>query len=29
MIDQGFTDVFALRGGWNAWETAGFPTDPK
>jgi 3-mercaptopyruvate sulfurtransferase SseA len=29
MIDQGFRDIFALRGGWAAWEKAGYPTEPK
>jgi len=29
LIEQGFTKVYALRGGWNAWEKAGYPAEPK
>jgi rhodanese-related sulfurtransferase len=29
LIEKGFTKVYALKGGWNAWEKAGYPTDPK
>jgi rhodanese-related sulfurtransferase len=29
LIGQGFTKVYALKGGWNAWEKAGYPTEPK
>jgi rhodanese-related sulfurtransferase len=26
---NGFTTVFALKGGWKAWEKAGYPTEKK
>jgi rhodanese-related sulfurtransferase len=29
LIAKGFTKVYALKGGWNAWEKAGYPTEPK
>jgi rhodanese-related sulfurtransferase len=29
LIEQGFTKVYALKGGWSAWEKAGYPTEPK
>jgi rhodanese-related sulfurtransferase len=29
LIEWGFTKVYALKGGWNAWEKAGYPTEPK
>jgi len=29
LIDMGFTQVFALKGGWVEWEKAGNPTEPK
>jgi rhodanese-related sulfurtransferase len=29
LIERGFTKAHALKGGWNAWEKAGYPTDPK
>jgi rhodanese-related sulfurtransferase len=29
LIEKGFTKVYALKGGWNAWEKAGYPTEPK
>jgi 3-mercaptopyruvate sulfurtransferase SseA len=25
----GFEQVLALKGGWNEWEKAGYPTEPK
>jgi 3-mercaptopyruvate sulfurtransferase SseA len=25
----GFKQVLALKGGWNEWEKAGYPTEPK
>jgi 3-mercaptopyruvate sulfurtransferase SseA len=28
-MDMGFSKVYALKGGWNAWEKAGYPTEPK
>jgi rhodanese-related sulfurtransferase len=29
LIEKGYTRVFALKGGWNGWEDAGYPTAPK
>jgi rhodanese-related sulfurtransferase len=29
MIEMGFTNVFALKGGWGEWLMAGFSTEPK
>jgi len=29
LLKMGFTKVFALKGGWNEWADAGFPTEPK
>jgi 3-mercaptopyruvate sulfurtransferase SseA len=29
MIDLGYKQVWALKGGWKDWEKAGFPTEPK
>jgi 3-mercaptopyruvate sulfurtransferase SseA len=28
-MGMGFTKVFALKGGWNEWVKAGYPTEPK
>jgi 3-mercaptopyruvate sulfurtransferase SseA len=28
MIKLGFKKVYALKGGWNEWVDAGFPTEP-
>jgi len=28
MIKLGFKKVYALKGGWNEWVSAGFPTEP-
>jgi rhodanese-related sulfurtransferase len=28
MIKLGFKKVYALKGGWNEWLEAGFPTQP-
>ena len=27
-IENGFQDVYALKGGWNEWRDAGYPTEP-
>jgi 3-mercaptopyruvate sulfurtransferase SseA len=27
--DLGFTQVLALKGGWNEWEKASYPTEAK
>jgi len=29
LLGKGFRKVFALKGGWNAWEKAGYPVEPK
>jgi rhodanese-related sulfurtransferase len=29
LIEKGFDKVYALKGGWNAWEKAGYPIEPK
>jgi 3-mercaptopyruvate sulfurtransferase SseA len=29
MKGKGFKKVFALKGGWNKWFEAGFPTEQK
>jgi rhodanese-related sulfurtransferase len=29
LIEKGFTKVYALKGGWDAWEKAGYPIEPK
>jgi rhodanese-related sulfurtransferase len=29
LIEKGFTRVFVLKGGWDAWVQAGYPTVPK
>jgi rhodanese-related sulfurtransferase len=29
LLDNGFTKVYALKGGWNEWVRANFPTEPK
>jgi 3-mercaptopyruvate sulfurtransferase SseA len=25
LMDHGYPNVFALEGGWNAWQAAGYP----
>jgi rhodanese-related sulfurtransferase len=27
--ERGYTNVFVLKGGWNDWVKAGYPTEPK
>jgi rhodanese-related sulfurtransferase len=27
LLDRGYTDVYALKGGWNAWVVAGYPIE--
>jgi rhodanese-related sulfurtransferase len=27
--DQGFREVYALQGGFDAWKQAGCPVEPK
>jgi len=29
MIEQGFGNVFALKGGWRQWLRNDFPTEEK
>jgi rhodanese-related sulfurtransferase len=29
LIGNGFTKVSVLKGGWDAWVQAGYPTVPK
>jgi rhodanese-related sulfurtransferase len=29
MIDDGYTRVYVLKGGWHAWEQAGYPVEEK
>jgi 3-mercaptopyruvate sulfurtransferase SseA len=29
MMDQGFKDVYALKGGWKEWEKANYPAENK
>jgi rhodanese-related sulfurtransferase len=29
MMDQGFANVFALKGGWRQWLGNEFPTEKK
>jgi len=29
LLDKGFKKVSALKGGFNAWLDAGYPTEPK
>jgi Rhodanese-related sulfurtransferase len=28
-MKMGYTKVFALKGGWDEWEKAGYPTEEK
>lgn len=29
MQGKGYKSVYALKGGWKAWEAAKYPTEPK
>jgi 3-mercaptopyruvate sulfurtransferase SseA len=29
MMEKGFKRLYVLEGGWEAWERAGFPVEPK
>jgi 3-mercaptopyruvate sulfurtransferase SseA len=29
LIKLGFKKVFALKGGWNEWDQANYPTERK
>jgi rhodanese-related sulfurtransferase len=29
LMNMGYTKVFALKGGWDEWEKAGYPTEKK
>jgi len=28
-MEMGFTKVYALKGGWNEWSKADYPTEKK
>jgi 3-mercaptopyruvate sulfurtransferase SseA len=28
-ISMGYTKVFALKGGWDEWNKADYPVEPK
>jgi rhodanese-related sulfurtransferase len=29
LIGMGFTHIYALKGGWNEWFKANYPTEEK
>jgi len=29
LLEMGFPQVWALKGGWREWERKGYPTEPK
>jgi 3-mercaptopyruvate sulfurtransferase SseA len=29
LMQMGFSQVWALKGGWEEWDKAGYPTEPK
>jgi rhodanese-related sulfurtransferase len=29
MMEKGYTKVYALKGGWDEWVKAKFPTEKK
>jgi rhodanese-related sulfurtransferase len=29
LIEKGYKNVYALKGGWDAWVKAGGPTEKK
>jgi rhodanese-related sulfurtransferase len=29
LLSKGYANVYALKGGWDDWLTAGFPVDSK
>jgi rhodanese-related sulfurtransferase len=29
LAEMGYTQVMALKGGWQEWEKANYPTEPK
>jgi rhodanese-related sulfurtransferase len=29
LMELGFKDVYALKGGWKEWVKKDFPTEPK
>jgi len=29
LMEIGYTRVYAVKGGWAAWEKAGYPVEPK
>jgi 3-mercaptopyruvate sulfurtransferase SseA len=28
-MDKGYKSVFALQGGWKAWQKTGYPVEDK
>ncbi|MFP4351183.1 MAG: rhodanese-like domain-containing protein [Thermodesulfobacteriota bacterium] len=28
LMKMGYSDVYALQGGWSEWSRAGFPVEP-
>jgi rhodanese-related sulfurtransferase len=29
LIEKGYPNIYALKGGWNEWKNAGYPVEPK
>jgi rhodanese-related sulfurtransferase len=29
LLERGWSDVHALHGGFDAWQQAGYPVEPK
>jgi rhodanese-related sulfurtransferase len=29
LLDKGYKEVYALKGGWKEWDAAGYPTEKK
>jgi rhodanese-related sulfurtransferase len=29
LIGMGYPQVYALKGGWDAWSAGGYPVEPK
>jgi rhodanese-related sulfurtransferase len=29
LMEKGYTKVYALKGGWEEWNKAGYPTEKK
>jgi len=28
-MEKGYSNVYALKGGWDGWTKAGYPIEPK